>query len=132
MTCAPYLRHLAPVLNLWPNAHRSRTTPMDATSNLNLPFILAAQAQKHVTHNNLLRRCASATISLRYLHYFLSSAAKSISFRQEERDNTAFPPNSLIQLLFPLLENHFRTPNRPIIVLEWCNNVIARTSQRHN
>src|SRR5215470_3414221 len=55
MTCAPYLRHLAPVLNLWPNAHRSRTTPMDATSNLNLPFIMAAQAQKHVTHNEALR-----------------------------------------------------------------------------
>jgi len=28
---------------------------MDATSNLNLPFIMAAQAQKHVTHNEALR-----------------------------------------------------------------------------
>jgi hypothetical protein len=28
---------------------------MDATSNLNLPFIVAAQAQKHVTHNEALR-----------------------------------------------------------------------------
>ena len=28
---------------------------MDATSNLNLPFIMAAQAQKHVTHNKGLR-----------------------------------------------------------------------------
>jgi len=28
---------------------------MDATSNLDLPFIMAAQAQKHVTHNEALR-----------------------------------------------------------------------------
>jgi hypothetical protein len=28
---------------------------MDATSNLSLPFIIAAQAQKHVTHNEALR-----------------------------------------------------------------------------
>jgi hypothetical protein len=28
---------------------------MDATGNLNLPFIVAAQAQKHVTHNEALR-----------------------------------------------------------------------------
>ena len=28
---------------------------MDATSNLGLPFIVAAQAQKHVTHNEALR-----------------------------------------------------------------------------
>ena len=28
---------------------------MDTTSNLNLPFIAAAQAQKHVTHNESLR-----------------------------------------------------------------------------
>ena len=28
---------------------------MDATSNLSLPFIMAAQAQKHVTHNEALR-----------------------------------------------------------------------------
>jgi hypothetical protein len=28
---------------------------MDATPNLNLPFIMAAQAQKHVTHNEALR-----------------------------------------------------------------------------
>jgi hypothetical protein len=28
---------------------------MDATANLNLPFIVAAQAQKHVTHNEALR-----------------------------------------------------------------------------
>ncbi len=28
---------------------------MDATSNLSLPFIVAAQAQKHVTHNEALR-----------------------------------------------------------------------------
>jgi Protein of unknown function (DUF2793) len=28
---------------------------MDATSNLHLPFIVAAQAQKHVTHNEALR-----------------------------------------------------------------------------
>ena len=28
---------------------------MDATDNLNLPYILPAQAQKHVTHNEALR-----------------------------------------------------------------------------
>lgn len=28
---------------------------MDATTNLNLPFLMAAQAQKHVTHNEALR-----------------------------------------------------------------------------
>jgi hypothetical protein len=28
---------------------------MDATANLSLPFIIAAQAQKHVTHNEALR-----------------------------------------------------------------------------
>ena len=28
---------------------------MDASPNLNLPFIMAAQAQKHVTHNEALR-----------------------------------------------------------------------------
>jgi hypothetical protein len=27
---------------------------MDATANLNLPFLMAAQAQKHVTHNAML------------------------------------------------------------------------------
>jgi hypothetical protein len=34
--------------------HRDRNG-MDTTSNLNLPFIAAAQAQKHVTHNESLR-----------------------------------------------------------------------------
>ncbi len=28
---------------------------MDATENLNLPYILPAQAQKHVTHNEAIK-----------------------------------------------------------------------------
>ena len=35
------------------NGHR-QSSDMDSTSNLSLPFIMAAQAQKHVTHNEAL------------------------------------------------------------------------------
>ena len=36
--------------------HRAKDNPVDETSNLLLPYILAAQAQKHVTHNEALRK----------------------------------------------------------------------------
>jgi len=45
---------------------------MDATSNLELPFIMAAQAQKHVTHNEALR-ALDAVVQLMVLDKDLSS-----------------------------------------------------------
>ena len=45
---------------------------MDATSNLNLPFIMAAQAQKHVTHNESLR-ALDALVQLMVLDKDLSA-----------------------------------------------------------
>ena len=45
---------------------------MDATSNLQLPFIMAAQAQKHVTHNEALR-ALDAVVQLMVLDKDLSS-----------------------------------------------------------
>ncbi len=45
---------------------------MDATSNLNLPFIMAAQAQKHVTHNEALR-ALDALVQLMVLDKDLSA-----------------------------------------------------------
>ena len=45
---------------------------MDATSNLNLPFIAAAQAQKHVTHNEALR-ALDAVVQLMVLDKDLSA-----------------------------------------------------------
>lgn len=45
---------------------------MDATSNLNLPFIIAAQAQKHVTHNEALR-ALDAIVQLMVLDKDLST-----------------------------------------------------------
>src|SRR5690606_5997668 len=54
--------------NLSPGAHCWRilprnehsltgeTAPMDATPNLDLPYIMGAQAQKHVTHNEAIRK----------------------------------------------------------------------------
>src|SRR5262249_37993800 len=49
-----------------------RSPPMDATSNLNRPFILAAQAQKHVTHNEALR-ALDAVVQLMVLDKDLSA-----------------------------------------------------------
>ena len=45
---------------------------MDATSNLSLPFIMAAQAQKHVTHNEALR-ALDAVVQLMVLDKDLDS-----------------------------------------------------------
>ena len=45
---------------------------MDTTSNLNLPFIMAAQAQKHVTHNEALR-ALDAVVQLMVLDKDLAS-----------------------------------------------------------
>ena len=45
---------------------------MDATSNLSLPFIMAAQAQKHVTHNEALR-ALDAVVQLMVLDKDLNS-----------------------------------------------------------
>jgi hypothetical protein len=45
---------------------------MDATSNLELPFIMAAQAQKHVTHNEALR-ALDAVVQLMVLDKDLSA-----------------------------------------------------------
>ena len=45
---------------------------MDATSNLSLPFIVAAQAQKHVTHNEALR-ALDAIVQLAVLDKDLSA-----------------------------------------------------------
>jgi Protein of unknown function (DUF2793) len=45
---------------------------MDATSNLSLPFIMAAQAQKHVTHNEALR-VLDAVVQLMVLDKDLNS-----------------------------------------------------------
>ena len=45
---------------------------MDATSNLQLPFIMAAQAQKHVTHNEALR-ALDAVVQLMVLDKDLST-----------------------------------------------------------
>lgn len=45
---------------------------MDASSNLNLPFIMAAQAQKHVTHNEALR-ALDAVVQLMVLDKDLGS-----------------------------------------------------------
>ena len=45
---------------------------MDASSNLNLPFIIAAQAQKHVTHNEALR-ALDAVVQLMVLDKDLAS-----------------------------------------------------------
>src|SRR5262245_26419832 len=47
-TYSAYLRRPAPVLNFGATS-TATGAPMDATSNLNLPIIAAAQAQKHVT-----------------------------------------------------------------------------------
>ncbi len=45
---------------------------MDATSNLSLPFIMAAQAQKHITHNEALR-ALDAVVQLMVLDKDLNS-----------------------------------------------------------
>jgi len=45
---------------------------MDASSNLNLPFIIAAQAQKHVTHNEAVR-ALDALVQLMVLDKDLAS-----------------------------------------------------------
>ena len=49
---------------------------MDATSNLELPFIMAAQAQKHVTHNEALR-ALDTVVQLMVLDKDLSSPPAS-------------------------------------------------------
>lgn len=51
---------------------------MDATSNLQLPFIMAAQAQKHVTHKNLLLT-ANCTLSYCF-HVFFWLFARNILY----------------------------------------------------
>ena len=54
----PYRPTLRPSGTLHPEIHHPsilRSPMSDATTNLLLPWILAAQAQKHVTHNEALR-----------------------------------------------------------------------------
>ena len=52
----PYLSPLSPRPSILRFTHRAKDNPVDETSNLLLPYILAAQAQKHVTHNEALRK----------------------------------------------------------------------------
>jgi len=60
MTISPMnFRELIPGVpggrTLWRSQGRPERTPVDTTPNLHLPYLAAAQAQKHVTHNEALR-----------------------------------------------------------------------------